>query len=65
MPQLLKKKPTQNTKQNHMPIKKKVDEGHLQKIQDASPTTRLSQDTRHVPAVKQETNTGHKAKPYA
>ena len=65
MPQLLNKKPTQNTKQNHVPIKKKVAEGHLQKIQDTFPTTRLSQDTRRAPATKQETKTEHKAKPYA
>ena len=32
--QLLNKGPTRNTKQNHMPIKKKVAEGHLQKIQN-------------------------------
>ena len=31
MPQPINKKPTQNTKQNHMPIKKKVAEGHLLK----------------------------------
>ena len=65
MPQLLNKKPTHNTKPNHMPIKKKVAEGHLQKVQDARPITRPSQDARHAPAAKQETNTEHKAKPYA
>ena len=65
MPLLLNKEPTQNTKQNLMPIKKKMAEGHLQKIQDTPPTTRLSQDTRHAPAAKQETNTEHKAKPCA
>ena len=37
-----------------MHIKKKVAEGHLQKIQDMPPTTRLSQDTTHAPAGKQE-----------
>ena len=31
LPQLINKKPTQNTKQNHMLIKKKVAEGHLPK----------------------------------
>ena len=31
MPQPMNKKPTQNTKQNHMPTKKKVAEGHLLK----------------------------------
>ena len=65
MRQLLNKKPTQNTKQNHVPIKKKVAEGHLQKVQNTPPTTRLSPDTRHAPVAKQETNTDHKAKPYA
>ena len=65
MPQLVNKKPTHNTKQNHMPINKKVAEGHLQKIQDTPTTTRLWQGTRHAPATKQETNTEHKAEPYA
>ena len=48
-----------------MPIKKKVAEGHLQKVQDTLPTTRLSQDKIRAPATKQETKTEHKAKPYA
>ena len=51
MPQLLHKKPTQNTKQNHMHIKKKVAEGHHQEMQDTPPTTRLSQDTEHKSKV--------------
>ena len=65
VPQLLSKKPKQNTKQNHMPIKRKVAEGHLEKVQNTPPTIRLSQDTRHAPAAKQETSKEHKAKPYA
>ena len=65
MSQLLNEKPTQDTKPNHMPIKKKVAEGHFQKMQDAPPTARLSQDTRHAPAAKQEATKEHKAKPYA
>ena len=47
-----------------MPIKRKVAEGHLEKVQNTPPTIRLSQDTRHAPAAKQETSTEHKAKPY-
>ncbi len=31
LPQLINKKPTQNTKQDHMLVKKKVTEGHLPK----------------------------------
>ena len=57
MPQLLNKKPTQDTTQNHMHIKKKVAECQLKKIQDTSPTTRLSQVTRQAPGAKRETNT--------
>ena len=44
-----------------MPIKRKVAEGHLEKVQNAPPTIRLSQDTRHAPAAKQETSKEHKA----
>ena len=40
-------------------------EGNLKKVQDTSTTVRLSQDTGHAPATKQETNTEHKAEPYA
>ena len=48
-----------------MPINRKVAEGHLEKVQNTPPTIRLSQDTRHAPAAKQETSKEHKAKPYA
>ena len=37
MPQPINKKPTKNTKQNHMPIKKKVAEGHLLKYKTCTP----------------------------
>ena len=45
-------------------ITKCCSEGHLQKIQDTPPTTRLLQDARHAPATKQEADTEQKAQPY-
>ena len=65
MPQLINKKPTRNTKQNHMPVKKKVAEGHLPKYNACPPTTKLSKNTRHAPTDGQEANTEHNAKPHA
>ena len=59
-PQLINKKPTQNTKQNHMLIKK---EGGRRpsKVQDMPSTTKLTKKTRHVPTDEQEINTEHEA----
>ena len=65
VPQLINKKPTRNTKQNHMPIKKKVAEGHLPKYNACPPTTKLSHNTRHAPIDRQEASTEHNAKPHA
>ena len=61
VPQLINKKPTRNTKQNHMPIKKKVAEGHLPKYNACPPTTKLSHNTRHAPIDRPEASTEHSA----
>ena len=63
-PQLLRKRPAQNIKQNHTPLNKKVSEGHL-RVQDKYPIIQLPRSTRHAPAAPQETDTEHKAHPYA
>jgi len=65
LPQLMNKKPTQNTKQNHMPIKKEGGRRPPSKVQDMPPTIKLSKNTRLAPTDKQETNTEHKTKPHA
>ena len=65
MPRLMNKKPTQNTKQNHMSIKKKVAEGHLPKYKTCPQQLNSSKITRHAPTDEPETNTEHKTKPYA
>ena len=64
MPRLMNKKPTQNTKQNHMSIKKKVADGHLPKYKTCPQQFNSSKITRHAPTDEPETNTEHKTKPY-
>ena len=65
MPRSMNKKPTQHTKQNHMPIKKEGGRRPSSKVQDIPPTTNSSMITRHAPTDEPETNKEHKAKPYA
>jgi len=65
MPRRMNQKPTQNTKQNHMPGIKKGGRWPPSKVQDMSPTNNRSMNTRHAPTDKQETNKEHKAKPHA
>ena len=65
VPQLINKKPTQNTKQNHMLIKKEGGRRPPSKVQDMPSTTKLTRKTRHVPTAEQETDTDHTAKPHA
>jgi len=65
LPQPINKKSTQNTKQNHMPIKKEGGRRPPSKVQDMHPTTKLSKNTRLAPIDKLETNTEHKTKPHA
>ena len=65
MPRLMNKKPTQNTKQNHMSIKKEGGRRPPSKVQDMPPTINSSKIARHAPTDEPETNTEHKTKPYA
>ena len=61
--QLLCKKPTKHTKAIQMPIKKKMAERHLQKMQEKHPIIQLSRNTRqnHMP-IKEKVAEGHLAK---
>ena len=65
MPRLMNKKPTQNTNQNHMSIKKGGGRRPPSKVKDMPPTSNSSKITRHAPTDEPETNTEHKTKPYA
>ena len=61
LPQLINKKPTQYTKQNHMLIKKEGDRRPPSKVQDMPSTTKPTKKTRHAPTDEQEINTEHEA----
>jgi len=56
LPQLINKKPTQNTKQNHMLIKKKVAEGHLPKY-ETCPQLLSSQRRQDMPQLMSKRST--------
>jgi len=66
MPRLLYKKETQNTKQNHMSIKKKGGRRpHSKNTRQAPNHLTVKKSGAQPPDATQATDTEHKAKPYA